>query len=157
LVVAGEHGEITPTVSVKYSTPLRQKRRDRPFRAGGPHQPGAHWFCCPRLRVGGVAWGGGRLVLKKQRRQGGAPRRWVVGPPGLEPGTKGLCLPLRLSPPTDRCSWSGLCLHRGLLGRCPRVQSLHLPQRVGAWLGVGVGSRRTAGSVRRLYGGATPG
>ena len=32
-----------------------------------------------------------------------------VGPEGLEPSTKGLCLPLRLSPPLSGL-WSGLCL-----------------------------------------------
>src|SRR5690606_32069208 len=34
---------------------------------------------------------------------------WVVGCVGLEPTTKGLCVPLRLSPPVSG-SWSGLCL-----------------------------------------------
>ena len=33
----------------------------------------------------------------------------MVGPPGLEPGTKGLCFPLRLSPPLSGL-WSGLYL-----------------------------------------------
>jgi hypothetical protein len=33
----------------------------------------------------------------------------VVGRAGLEPATKGLCVPLRLSPPVSG-SWSGLCL-----------------------------------------------
>ena len=33
----------------------------------------------------------------------------MVGPPGLEPGTKGLCLPLQLSLPVSSL-WSGLSL-----------------------------------------------
>lgn len=40
---------------------------------------------------------------------GGASGKKVVGRVGLEPTTKGLCVPLRLSPPVSG-SWSGLCL-----------------------------------------------
>jgi hypothetical protein len=38
-----------------------------------------------------------------------SPNKILVGPPGVEPGTNGLCVPLWLSPPLSGL-WSGLSL-----------------------------------------------
>ena len=46
---------------------------------------------------------------KKNGLQSLAVHLKLVGPPGLEPGTKGLCLPLQLSLPVSSL-WSGLSL-----------------------------------------------
>jgi hypothetical protein len=58
----------------------------------------------------------------------------LVGPQGLEPWTKGLCLPLRLSPPLSSL-WSGLYLP---VTGWP--SSLYTFPRVawGIWLGIGI-------------------
>jgi hypothetical protein len=55
----------------------------------------------------------------------------LVGRAGLEPATKGLCVPPRLSPPVSG-SWSGLCL----AFRPSRRVSTRSPP--GASLGVGM-------------------
>jgi hypothetical protein len=73
-------------------------------------------------------------VAAEDRRE--PPRResdgeGVVGRAGLEPATKGLCVPPRLSPPVSG-SWSGLCL----AFRPSRRVSTRSPQ--GASLGVGM-------------------
>jgi len=52
-----------------------------------------------------------------------------LGPAGFEPATKGLCFPLRLSPPFSG-SWSGPSLHAACSGRALAVSAvwpLHLP------------------------------
>lgn len=60
----------------------------------------------------------------------------VVGRVGLEPTTKGLCLPLRLSPPVSG-SWSGLCLafrpSRRVSTRSPLTQALAELRSALAW------------------------
>lgn len=60
----------------------------------------------------------------------------TVGPAGLEPATKGLCVPLRLSPPLSG-SWSGpylhfTCLPSGLYTFCPWA----------AWFGISISLAR---------------
>src|SRR5579883_1890274 len=52
-------------------------------------------------------------------------RKRLVAGAGFEPATFGLCLPLRLSPPTNGL-WSGLSLHPRLHVRMPAIKSLHL-------------------------------
>ena len=59
-----------------------------------------------------------------------------IGPAGFEPATKGLCVPLRLSP-TLSSSWSGpylhfTCLPSGLYTFCPQA----------AWFGISVSTAR---------------
>jgi len=66
----------------------------------------------------------------------------LVGRAGLEPATKGLCVPPRLSPPVSG-SWSGLCL----AFRPSRRVSTRSPQ--GASLGVGMAEVRC--SVHRIW------
>src|SRR5262245_59052164 len=55
-------------------------------------------------------------------------RTSAVGPAGFERAIKGLCVPLRLSPPGGRpfVVWT-VPSPWGKPGRCLRVQSLHLP------------------------------
>ena len=57
----------------------------------------------------------------------------LVGPQGLEPWTKGLCLPLRLSSPRVSL-WSGLYLP--VTGWPSSLYTFPLP--AGAWLGIGM-------------------
>ena len=62
--------------------------------------------------------------------------QFVVGPVGLEPTTKGLCLPLRLSPPLSGL-WSGLYLP--VTGWPSSLYTFPY----GAWLGIGWSQTRT--------------
>lgn len=88
----------------------------------------------------------------------GAPRQErVVGRVGLEPTTKGLCVPLRLSPPVSG-SWSGLCLafrpSRRVSTRSPTIRSF-----ARHWHGTEDGARASA-EFEKFYLGAactTPG
>jgi hypothetical protein len=84
---------------------------------------GARTSLWPRQPVGRRR----RFVDKPQSICGGG----VVGRAGLEPATKGLCVPPRLSPPVSG-SWSGLCL----AFRPSRRVSTRSPS--GASLGVGM-------------------
>ncbi len=60
----------------------------------------------------------------------------VVGRAGLEPATKGLCVPLRLSPPVSG-SWSGLCLAFRPSRRVSTRSASNASALRGASLGVG--------------------
>jgi len=59
---------------------------------------------------------------------------YLVGPQGLEPWTKGLCLPLRLSPPLSSL-WSGLYLP--VTGWPSSLYTFPLVSW-GIWLGIGI-------------------
>ena len=47
---------------------------------------------------------------------------YYMGPPGFEPGTNQLCIPLRFSPPLSG-SWAGLSLHPANRGACRLVST----------------------------------
>ena len=70
--------------------------------------------------------GTGRHGSRRPREMGRPDKKGVVGRVGLEPTTKGLCVPLRLSPPVSG-SWSGLCLafrpSRRVSTRSPAIRS----------------------------------
>src|SRR5262249_53394312 len=63
-----------------------------------------------------------------------------LGPPGFEPGTKGLCLPPRLSPPTVPLFvvWT---VPSPRTDRSVPPCPVSTPSPGGAWLGVGMGGR----------------
>jgi hypothetical protein len=76
-----------------------------------------------------------------------------LGPAGFEPATKGLCFPLRLSPPFSG-SWSGPSLHAACSGRALAVSAvwpLHLPPpKQGSWKSPLFQSRLGSGLAYRL-------
>ena len=74
---------------------------------------------------------------------------YLVGPPGVEPGTNGLCVPATaFAAPFGFVVWTVSCLYD------PPVQSLHLPGK--AWFGSGLPEcMRTGGfpEFERFYSG----
>lgn len=57
----------------------------------------------------------------------------MVGPPGFEPRTNRLCIPLRLSPPLSSL-WAGLSLHPRRRGACRLVSTPSSELRLGSGL-----------------------
>jgi hypothetical protein len=87
----------------------------------------------PRLR-----WSAARRTLA------GAVVEEVVPEAGIEPArprSRGIFMPLRLSPPAWSCSWSGARLHHSLAATGARrllsTPSANPSRRIRAWLGVG--------------------